>query len=194
VTEETERYRRLSGKKKSFLIGYYTLWQGSDHLLQIYSRFGVEDYRRFYFSDIQAIVARKTLAGKVQNIALGCFLALFGLWAVSAETAGWSGFHAGVAGLFVVVLMVNWVRGATCETRLVTAVQTEKLHCLHPLKKATKIMDRLQPLIKKAQESLATGNTRPTGVRPPLPRRQGRSVQRPEPSADARGLRKNEAR
>jgi hypothetical protein len=189
LAEETERYRRLPGRKKSFLIGYYTLWQGSDHLLQIYSRFGVEDYRRFYFSDIQAIITRKTLAGKIQNIVLGCLGCLFGFWAISTESVAWSRFHGGAALFFLLVLMINYIRGATCETQLVTAVQAEKLHCLYRLKRAATIMDRLQPLIRKAQESIIPEKTRPVGVRPPLPRQPARSVQRAKPAVRDTGQR-----
>jgi len=42
MAQETKEYRRLSGSKKGFLIGKYTLWEGPDHLLQILSRVGVE--------------------------------------------------------------------------------------------------------------------------------------------------------
>jgi hypothetical protein len=174
LPEETERYRRLPGRKKSFLIGYYTLWQGSDHLLQVYSRFGVEDYRRFYFSDIQAIITRKTVAGKIQNIVLGCFGCLFVFWAIFTESVGWSRFHGGAALFLLLALMINYLRGATCETLLVTAVQAEKLHCLYRLKRAAKIMDRLQPLIRKTQGSITREKTRAAGVRPPLPRQPAR--------------------
>ncbi|MGD2187768.1 MAG: hypothetical protein PVI71_16670, partial [Desulfobacterales bacterium] len=84
MDSETSAYRRLTGKKKGFLVGYHNLWQGSDHLLQIYSRLGVEDYKRFYFNDIQAIITRKTDTGKIQNFVLGALTGLFGLLAVTS--------------------------------------------------------------------------------------------------------------
>jgi hypothetical protein len=189
LAEQTERYRRLPGRKKSFLIGYYTLWQGPDHLLQIYSRFGVEDYRRFYFSDIQGIITRKTVSGKIQNLVLGCLGAFFGFWAMSVESSGWSRFHGAVTLFFLVALMINYIRGATCETLLVTAVQAERLHSLYRLKKAVKIMDRLQPLIGKAQESFTRDKTRPAAVRPPLPTPPVRSAQRTRPAVRDTGQR-----
>jgi hypothetical protein len=55
MAQNTSEYNKLPGSKKGFLIGKYTLWQGSDHLLQVFSRVGVEEYKRFYFSDIQAV-------------------------------------------------------------------------------------------------------------------------------------------
>ncbi len=73
MAKKEKEYHKLPGTKKGFLIGKYTLWQGVDHLLHVYSRVGVEDYKRFYFNDIQAIITRKTIAGKVQNAVLGFF-------------------------------------------------------------------------------------------------------------------------
>jgi len=149
-----KEYHKLPGTKKGFLVGRYTLWQGGDHLLHVYSRVGVEDYKRFYFNDIQAIITRKTVAGKVQNVVLGFLLLLFTLPAISND-GGWSAFWAALAGVFLLLLLINLYRGPTCETKLLTAVQTEKLHSLHRLKNAFKIMDRLRSHIQSAQGTLS---------------------------------------
>ena len=150
MASEISTYQRLPGKKKGFLIGYYTLWQGSDHLLQIYSRLGVEDYKRFYFNDIQAIITRKTGVGIVLNFVLGVATVLFGLFAVTSEGA-WSIFNAIIAGVMLLIWIINFFRGPTCETYLLTAVQTEKLHSLHRLKTTQPVMNRLRSLIEKRQ-------------------------------------------
>jgi hypothetical protein len=150
MASETTTYRRLTGKKKGFLVGYHNLWQGSDHLLQIHSRLGVEDYKRFYFSDIQAIITRKTDTGKIQNFILGTLTGLFGLFAVTSGGA-WSVFNAIIAGVMLLVLIANVFKGSTCETYLLTAVQTEKLHSLHRLKTTQPVMNRLRSLIEQVQ-------------------------------------------
>jgi hypothetical protein len=150
VTTEKSTYQRLPGKKKGFLIGHHTLWQGSDHLLQIYSRFGAEDYKRYYFDDIQAIITRKTGSGKIQNIVLAVLTGLFCLFAVTSG-GGWSHFHAAIAAAMVLILLINVLKGPTCETVLLTAVQTEKLHSLHRLKKAEPVMNRLRSIIERRQ-------------------------------------------
>jgi hypothetical protein len=149
-----KEYHKLTGTKKSFLIGRYTLWQGVDHLLHVYSRVGVEDYKRFYFSDIQAIITRKTIAGNLQNVALGFLLLLFTLPAILND-GGWSGFWAACAGALLILLLINLHRGPTCETKLLTAVQIEKLYSLHRLKNAFKVMDRLRSPIQSAQGTLS---------------------------------------
>ena len=126
MSTEKYSYKRLPGKKKGFLIGYHTLWQGEDHLLQIYSRLGVEDYKRFYFDDIQAIVTRKTGTCRIQNIVIGALAGLFCLFAITSG-GGWGLFHASVAAAILLILLINVIKGPTCETVLLTAVQTEKL-------------------------------------------------------------------
>jgi hypothetical protein len=151
---KNKEYQKLPGTKKGFLIGRYTLWQGVDHLLHVYSRVGVEDYKRFYFNDIQAIITRKTITGKVQNTVLGFLLLLFTLPAI-LNVGGLSAFWAGFAGVLLIFLLINLHRGSTCETKLLTAVQTEKLHSLHRLKNAFKVMDSLRSHIQSAQGTLS---------------------------------------
>ena len=150
MDSESLTYRRLTGKKKGFLVGYHNLWQGRDHLLQIYSRLGVEDYKRFYFNDIQAIITRQTDTGKVQNLVLGAMTGVFGLFAFTSG-GGWSIFNGIVAGMTLLLLIINIFKGPTCETYLLTAVQTEKLHSLHRLKTTQTVMNRLRSLIEQVQ-------------------------------------------
>jgi len=150
MSVEKSLYQRLPGKKKGFLIGHHTLWQGTDHLLQIYSRLGVEDYKRYYFDDIQAIVTRKTGSGRIQNIVVGALSGLFCLFAVTSG-GGWSFFHAAVAAAILLILLINVFKGPTCETVLLTAVQTEKLYSLNRLKTTEPVMNRLRAIIERRQ-------------------------------------------
>ena len=50
-----ERYRKLPGRRRGFIFGS-SVWMGSDHLLLVKSARFREEYKRFYFRDIQAIV------------------------------------------------------------------------------------------------------------------------------------------
>lgn len=150
--ERTE-YRRLSGKKKNFLVGKYTLWLAADHVLHVYARFGFEDYKRFYFTDIQAIAVQKTAAGWILNLVFGILAAAFGLLLLWAD-----GFGKIFPGIMTVALLIgvilNWLRGPTCKTTLQTAVQAETLHSLHRLRTALKVMNRLRDLIHRVQGPL----------------------------------------
>ncbi|MFC1857271.1 hypothetical protein ACFL9U_04495 [Thermodesulfobacteriota bacterium] len=151
MTGNPERYKRLSGKKKRFLgFGYDQLWLGSDHLLLLDSKYYEEDYKRFYFKDIQSLLVRKTDFGKIQNIFLGLIGGFFILIAVATD-GGASIFFWVMSGLFFFVLLINTLRGPTCETILQTAVQTEKLLPLDRINNAQKTIIFLRPLIKKFQ-------------------------------------------
>ncbi len=153
MAQNTKEYHKLPGSKKGFLIGKYTLWLGPDHLLQIFSRVGVEEYKRFYFSDIQAVVTRRTAIGTLQNIVGGLLVLILAVPAVIFD-GGWSLFYAAVAGVMLVLWLIGLSKGPTCETKLMTAVQTEKLHTLHRLRNAAKVMDRLRMNIHQVQGRL----------------------------------------
>lgn len=154
MAQNSSEYQKLPGSQKGFLIGKYTLWQGSDHLLQIFSRVGVQEYKRFYFNDIQAVITRKTAVGTVQNIVMGFLVLIFTLPAFYFDR-GWSLFYAGVAAAMLLLLLAGLFKGPTCKTELRTAVQTEKLYTLHRLKTASKVMDSLRIQIQQTQGTLS---------------------------------------
>ena len=176
MVQKTKEYHKLPGSKKGFLIGKYTLWQGADHLLQVYSRVGVEEYKRFYFNDIQAVITRKTAVGKIQNIVIGCLVLIFILPAISLD-GGWSLFYAIVPAAMFLLLLVGLFKGPTCETKLMTAVQTEKLHSLYRLKNTFKVMDRLGIQIQRTQGTLKREELDNISVRPMTNQGSYRQVQ-----------------
>ena len=159
MARKLKEYQRLPGRKKGFLVGKYTLYLGVDHLLLVFGRLGVEDYKRFYFSDIQAIITRKTAAGKISNLILGIFFLGFVGLGFSIGEGGLILF-ALVDGFLLMLLVINLLAGPTCQTHLLTAVQTEKLPSIHRLRNAIRTMDRLRPLINQTQ-----GNLKPEDIK-----------------------------
>ena len=153
MPKKQKPYNRLPGKKKNFLGGINSLWLGDDHMLSIDSKRVSEDYKRFYYKDIQSLIIRKTIRGKIQNIFLGLFSGVFILLAALVG-GSWVFFFAIMAGLFLLILLGNYLLGPTCECHLSTAVQTEKLPSLNRLRSVLKAMERLRPLIEKAQGTL----------------------------------------
>ena len=192
MAKSTSEYHKLPGSKKGFLIGRYTLWLGSDHLLQIFSRVGVEEYKRFYFSDIQAVVTRKTVIGTLQNVVGGLLVAIFVVPAISLD-GGWSLFYTIVAGVMLLLLLLGLFKGPTCETKLMTAVQTEKLHTLHRLKNAAKVMDRLRTHIHQTQGRLNREALDKMPTRPLMGPNTHRSVP-PQRSSNLTALREEKGR
>jgi VIT1/CCC1 family predicted Fe2+/Mn2+ transporter len=175
MAQDTSQYHKLPGSQKGFLIGKYTLWQGSDHLLQIFSRVGVEEYKRFYFNDIQAVITRRTALGTIQNIVMGFLVLIFTLPAVFFD-GRWSLFYAAVAAAMLLLLVVGLIRGPTCKTILMTAVQTEKLHTLHRLKTTSKVMDRLRVHIHQTQGTLNREALNKLPARPPNSQNTSRQI------------------
>jgi hypothetical protein len=123
-----------------------------------------EDYKRFYFKDIQAVITRKTATGKIQNLILSVFCILCSLMALYWK-GGWSVFNWSIAVLMAIFLVINWLRGPSCVSHLQTAVQTEKLHSLYRLKTAKKVMNRLRLLVEKTQGRLAREDIREKEVK-----------------------------
>jgi energy-coupling factor transporter transmembrane protein EcfT len=160
-----KEYHRLPGRgrKRGGLLTIARirarLWAGNDHLLCVYNSGYTEDYKRFYYRDIQAILTRKTGRGVVWSIVFGLFTILF---AALSSTAGREGAVVlwSIAGLFFALLLTNILRGPTCITHLQTAVSKEELPSLDRLRKAKRVIERLRPLIEAAQGSLGPDEMR----------------------------------
>ncbi len=148
MTAKDKPYKRLPGVKRG-LLGHSVLWMGRDHLLSVYSTGFTEEYRRFYYADIQALAAYKTVAGRIQAILLSLAATLSAIltWRLGAPCV-LSGF---IAGCFCLWLIIHLLRGPTCECYLYTAIQVRKLPTLRRLGTARKVMEKLRPGIEAAQ-------------------------------------------
>src|SRR5262245_28041832 len=112
-------YHRIRGLGSS-AFEYVRLYVGPDHLLSVTSSGYTENYRRFYFRDIQSITVRKSNLGKVWNIVWGVLFWIFGI-AVALEAGGGAMyFWLGVAAIFLILLVWNIGRGPTCVTQITT--------------------------------------------------------------------------
>ncbi len=192
------KYTQLkgSGRKSSGFVSLvgttYSLMLGDDHLLQVESDRGFsEQYRRFYFRDIQAIILRKNSRFLVGNIilgaSLGLLLAIAAAFLPSSFANGASSWNRllnepaefiGVMllGSFAVLIVILWLvhllRGGTCICHIQTAVQTEELPSLYRIARARRVLEQLRPLILQAQtqapqESSGAGMPESGTVPPP---------------------------
>jgi hypothetical protein len=145
-------YRRLPGTG-SGVFEHVRLYLAVDHLLQVSSSGFTEIYRRFYLRDIQAISLRESMHGKVWNGIWGflAFLpAIVALQVGGAATVVWWG----ITGIFLLLLAINITRGPTCVCQVRTAVQTRPLPSLNRVRRASKVIAQLKPLIEAAQGTL----------------------------------------
>jgi hypothetical protein len=147
-----------------FVIGIFALmfrgrriqlWQGEEHLLLVEWDGNREYYKRFNYPDIQAFIVQKTNDGKVANGVFLFFLVLFASLGLVVSDIGGRIFLLALAGLFGLLLLINFLSGPTCRCWVRTAVQTETLPSLSRLPRFRKVLARLRPLIAAAQGQLA---------------------------------------
>ena len=154
-----KEYFRLPGKRMLAVWGIDSLWLGKDHLLSIKKRGYVEEYRRFYFADVQSILLDQTGEGTIWNLILGfaaavCIL-IFGLaWRVWEWEPGGLIAWGILTGIFFLGLLINALKGPTCKCFIQTAVQIDPLPSLHRTRAAKKTIQIIRPHIESIQGSV----------------------------------------
>lgn len=146
-------YRKLPGRRRGFLFGS-SVWLADDHLLLVKSARFREEYRRFYFRDIQAIVAADAMRFHLstRSAAIGA------LWALSMAIL-WGRFRnyawLGWAALAVLLLAWGYVSAyRSCRCRIYTAVSEEELPSLYRAWNASHFLQTVEPYIVQAQGAI----------------------------------------
>jgi ribosomal protein L29 len=149
-------YRRLTRTRSRVAVGIIStgrcsLWLGNDHLLAVETNGYTENYKRFHFRDIQAILIRQTSNRMVWGLIYGGLALFFAAIAFLPGDFTVAVIFGPFAGLALLGLALNLIAGPTCATQLHTAVQVEELPSLARIRKTRKILARLRPLIAEAQ-------------------------------------------
>lgn len=136
------------------------LWLGPDHLLSVESDNFRENYKRFYFRDIQAILVQKTDRFRVWTIILGIIMVLMlvFLFLCLPNGQGWTSdaisgvcIFGFIIAILALILVLHLFSGQTCRTYLRTAVQIEELPSLRRVKRTRHVLAQIRPLIVAAQ-------------------------------------------
>ena len=146
------RLRRRRGKFLEAISSYGSLWLGKDHLLSVSSTRFSEDYKRFYFRDIQAFTIVQTRRREVWNLILSILLVL-GVLIAAQSFSRMAALIVSLVG--VPLLLYNNLMGPTCMVYIRTAVQVEELPSLTRVRRAQKVIARIRPLIQSMQTELA---------------------------------------
>ncbi len=133
------------------------LWLGDDHLLLVEWDGTRENYKRFRYQDIQAVIIRKTIEATTVNSILGGLVIMFTAFAIIVGGGG-AIFLGILAGAFALFLAGNFLAGPMCVTHIRTAVQTDEMPSLCRLRNARKALAELRPLIAAAQGELPAGD------------------------------------
>jgi len=181
-------YKKIAGSRRG-LGQWHTLWLRDDHLLAVQSTGYSEEYARYYLKDIQAIVSRRTVAGKVWNAALGLLLVLSVIAALSTEDPGLKVLAGILGGTFLLFLLWNLFRGPTCRCHVVTPLGVEELPPLDRIKSVKKALDRLCPLVVVLQGEIGRDEmaqlARAAKDAPPAAKVAGSSVAGPQNAASS---------
>jgi hypothetical protein len=160
MAEKAHPYKKLPGRGMRSSFGFIgvtrcSLWLGEDHLLAVDATIGSEEYRRFYFRDIEAFIIRRTAKRQIVNWVLTALALLtagpFLLAWSSDRSAGPLVGAIGCALFWLLFILINTLRGATCQTHIRTAAQVEELPSLNRVPVARKTLARMQPQIISAQ-------------------------------------------
>lgn len=142
--------KKLPGRIFSF-FGVKRLWQGPDHLLWVEAFLWQEQYKRFYYKDIQAILLQRSEQHHIWTAVWGVLTLITGVIALALP--GTPYVSGPLTVIFVLCLLVNVLLGPACTVYLQTAVQLQKI-TLGRLRKATDVVDQLKEIIENAQGRL----------------------------------------
>jgi hypothetical protein len=143
-------YRPVKGSRQhNFLGGSSSLWLSDDHLLLVRNNGWKESYRKFYFRDTQALIIAETKQRRNQCTVLLLTTLFFLLMASLFREIGWV-FYLPAAFIALTAFLINWFKGPTCTTHIITAVQTTPLPCKR-LAVAQRLREELTGSIEKVQ-------------------------------------------
>ena len=166
------------------------LWEGEDHLLVVQTNGYTEEYRRFHYRDIQALVVQRTRTGGIGSLILGLFTAITAVPILVSGTERWALIFPGLLFLF---LLIHVLMGPTCRVRLITAVNQQSLDSIGRLRTFRRVLARIGPRIEQAQGTLApeeiVARTDEVALRPEAaPRMQARPAAAAPSGPAGRGI------
>lgn len=163
-------YKRMPGKGSQLLIpppyvyllaifcplvllvrNQVRLWEGSDHVLNVTNTGSTEQYKRFYFKEIQAIVLRRTPDWTAWNGVFATLMTIFAFISGASDDIAARVASGIPASVFLVALISNIILGRTCSVHIKTAIQTEQLFSLDRMRPALKTINRITARIMEIQ-------------------------------------------
>ena len=158
------------GPRVSQVIGKDSLWMGAEHLLFVRNRRYVEEYFRFDYRDIQAIVIREKPRFIVAPFWLfGCFIALTAAFTGTVSSLAWLKAGGWIA---LAALALYWLGSSifdSCSCHLQTAVGLYELTGLYRVRPARAAVAILESRIAAVQGVLPEEWSMPVQSPQPLP-------------------------
>lgn len=146
------RYRKLPGHRRGFIRGS-SVWLGQDHLLAVNSMRFREEYKRYYFRDIQAIVIAESPRFHISTRS-----ALIGyVWLVAFAATFQLNYGPSVMAGIGIALVLAWIYisvACSCTCRIHTAVSHDQLRSVYRIWTVGKFLRAIEAEISKVQGSL----------------------------------------
>ena len=163
MPDMTSAYRKVASTSwfSRFLPGMRSaLYLADDHLLLATQMVIFEKYHRFFFSDIEAIVAAKSNRWIWASVVWALCIPLGMLWYLGRSP--WCYFVGASCILFTgAVLIWNLLAGPTYVVKIQTAAQTRRLNAVERARKYEAFQTLIIPLIVAAQQSNSVSATTP---------------------------------
>jgi hypothetical protein len=148
MRRKERKYKRLPGRPFT-PFDVRSLWQGPDHLLWVETVFFKEHYKRFFYTDIQAITLQRTHAHIFWTCVWGFLASVCGL--IAFMVTGPPLFSGAFTMLFLVLLAANLILGPACIVYLQTAAQIQRISSLKRVRTAQRAMTQIAALVEAAQ-------------------------------------------
>ncbi len=156
-------YQKLVGWRGS-VGSRFSLWLGEGHVLLAEGNMMTERYQRVWLRDIQGFLTRPSReAGWVTAVGVGLVL-LFTVCALAVADADVAIVCWVFAAMSAPILIYGLVSARTCRFYVVTAVQRTEWPNVARRRKARKLLARLEPLIREAQQADVAGSAEATAT------------------------------
>jgi hypothetical protein len=155
-------YKKVGGGARPgrLAITQISLWQGSDHLLQVEKDGYSERYRRFYFADIESFIIRRDNRQRNYTIALIILQAFFLFFIVIGGSSGMRVALSIPFAMLLTALIVNIAKGPSCVTHVTTAVQRQEIQSLRRVRAAERAANEILNGSQATQGLLSPEETR----------------------------------
>ena len=146
----SNHYRKLSRRSGS-LATYHQLWCGKDHLLLVQEAGCSEEYKRFYFQDIQAVITTRTAGYFLWAIIMPILaLMLAALPTLPAVSQAAPVFYW-IAGILGALWLVHLLKGPTCKCWIQTGINLERLIMFRRTRQADRFLEKIEPKLAETQ-------------------------------------------
>ena len=147
MESNSNNYTKIAINQFFTLKAVSQLLMGDDHVLYVQRFNFTENYKRFYYKDIQSFVVRKS---SVRSWLFGLFTLFILISMLLPDPVTYS-----ISALQLLLIFINWILGPSCICHIYTAVSKERIFCLTRLKTANKVQMKLKTKIEEAQGELS---------------------------------------